>query len=490
MIFNSVTYLVFLIIAVLLYWRLPYRARLIMLFAASITFYAFWRIEFTSLMLISALNDYIVSQAIYKSNNQKIRKRLLMVSLFVNLGLLLVFKYLYFFADNANGLMDLLGIAYQIPYFEIILPLGISFYTFQTISYTIDVYRGFIKPERDFFLYGSYVMFFPQLVAGPILRASEVIYQLKQRPTFNVGFIAEGLKRILYGLFLKVVLADNIAPLVDQAYALDTAYISAIDVWTMAFLFGYQIYFDFSAYSHIAIGSAKLMGIQFPENFNFPYAATSAKDFWKRWHISLSSWIRDYLYLPLMGAKVQDRSVGGLGANLTDSAKKEPTQKNKNFALFATWAIMGFWHGAAWTFVVWGVYHSIFIYIERQLAPLRNKITGKYKNLLGWAFTLPIAMMSWIPFRANGLQDVGIMYAKVLNPMQYLHLGLRENIYLVTALMFLLSTISYLATTYIRIEVPTLKPVAFAANVVKYTIIFILVFTFLRPITQFIYFQF
>lgn len=474
----------------MLYWRLPYRARLLMLFAASITFYAFWRIEFTSLMLISAANDYFVARGIYHSSNQKYRKRLLFLSLFVNLGLLLVFKYLYFFADNANGLMDVIGLDFQIPYFEIILPLGISFYTFQTISYTIDVYRGFIKPEKDFILYGSYVMFFPQLVAGPILRASEVIYQLKQKPAFNTGFIADGLKRILYGLFLKVVLADNISPLVDQAYELDTAYISGIDVWTMAFLFGYQIYFDFSAYSHIAIGSAKLMGINFPENFNFPYAASSAKDFWKRWHISLSSWIRDYLYLPLMGAQVQDRSEGGLGANLSDTNKKEPTQRNKNFALFATWAIMGFWHGAAWNFVVWGVYHSLFIYVERLLAPLRNKIPGKYKNLLGWAATLPIAMLSWIPFRADGLYDVGIMYAKVINPMQYAHLGLKENIYLVTALMFILSTVAYLATQYIKIEVPKLKPVSFAVNVVKYTVIIILVFTFLRPISQFIYFQF
>ena len=212
-----------------------------------------------------------------------------------------------FFAENFSGLASLFGIEIQIDtfFYNIILPLGISFYTFQTISYTVDVYRGFIKAEKEFVLFATYVTFFPQLVAGPILRAKEVIPQLDKKPLFKLDDLKSGLRKITFGLFLKVVLADNIAPLVDVGFSSDPNLLSAIDVWTLAFLFGFQIYFDFAAYSFIAIGCARVMGMTFPENFNFPYSSISPKEFWKRWHISLSSWIRDYLYLPLAGSKVQ-----------------------------------------------------------------------------------------------------------------------------------------------------------------------------------------
>lgn len=343
MIFNSITYLVFLPVVVLLYWILPYRSRLILIFGASLTFYGFWRVEFLPLLLLSVSVDYLVARRMPSSTDYG-RKRLLLVSLFVNLGLLFYFKYLIFFADNAIGFANLLGIEIDPIALKIILPLGISFYTFQTISYTVDVYRGLIKPEKDFILYGCYVTFFPQLIAGPVLRAAEVMHQFARRVPFSWDDITAGSWRVLFGLFLKVVLADNIAPFVDSGFAMPVSTMSAIDVWTLAFIFGFQIYFDFSAYSHIALGSARMMGICFPENFNFPYIATSPKDFWRRWHISLSSWIRDYLYLPLAGIKVHGRSVGGL-ANATVDKKHQK-------ALFFTWAIMGLWHGANWTFLV------------------------------------------------------------------------------------------------------------------------------------------
>lgn len=298
MIFNSVTFVVFLIFVVALYWRLPKRPRLWLIFLSSLTFYGFWRWEFLSIVLLSTITDYYVSIYLGKTDDSVKRKRLLLVSLILNLGLLLYFKYLIFFTDNLVGLINFLGFPLDVPTLKIILPLGISFYTFQTISYTVDVYRGHIKPIKDFALYGSYVTFFPQLVADPILRASEVVEQLSFRPSFKLEFISEGLKRILYGFFLKVVLADNIAPLVDEGYAADVLSLGALDVWVLAFLFGFQIYFDFAGYSHIAIGCAKLMGIHFPENFNFPYAARSFKAFWKRWHISLSSWIETICICP------------------------------------------------------------------------------------------------------------------------------------------------------------------------------------------------
>ena len=222
-----------------------------------------------------------------------------MISLITNLGLLVYFKYLIFFANNAIGFANLLGAEIDLIALKIILPLGISFYTFQTISYTVDVYRGFIKPEKIFCSICMLCNFFPQLVAGPILRAKEVIPQFVNRSSFSLDHLMIGLRFILFGLFLKVVLADNISILVDRGFIINVADLSAIDVWTLAFLFGFQIYFDFSGYSYIAIGSARMMGIVFPNNFNFPYISSSPKEFWQRWHISLSSWIRDYLYLPL-----------------------------------------------------------------------------------------------------------------------------------------------------------------------------------------------
>ena len=433
MIFNSVTYLIFLVLVVGLYWLLPNRPRKWLIFLSSLTFYAFWRPEFLSILLLSTVIDYKVALEIHRSTDQTKRKLLLGLSLMVNLGLLCYFKYLFFFADSVVSLLHIFDIPINFPAINIILPLGISFYTFQTISYTVDVYRGFIPPERDFVLYGCYVTFFPQLVAGPILRAGEVIHQFVNRPVFNLYDIGIGVRRILYGLFLKVVLADNIAPLVDTGFAQPVSLMSALDVWTLAFLFGFQIYFDFSAYSHIAIGSARLMGIHFPENFNFPYAATSPHDFWRRWHISLSSWVRDYLYLPLLGVRVHDRSVGGLPV---DGNRQQKSQKG-NIALFATWAIMGLWHGASWGFVFWGIYHAIFIFLYRVTFPLFHDLPEGLRKIGGWMITLPVCMLGWIFFRAQNLPDAIVMYAKVVDPREYLCLGLRENYYLIAALIMM-----------------------------------------------------
>lgn len=490
MIFNSLTFLLFLIPVVLLYWILPNRWRLALLFAGSLVFYGFWRWEFLPVMLFSAVLDYFISLRIHKHrDNKKLGKRLVLLTLFVNLGLLVYFKYLYFLGGNLNTAFSSLGIPLSVPLHEIILPLGISFYTFQTISYSIDVYRGHVLPERDFFLYGSYVTFFPQLVAGPILRAGEVMEQLRERPTFNIQNIPSGLKRIGYGLFLKVVLADNIAPLVDELFLGSPVSFSALDVWAAAILFGFQIYFDFAGYSHIAIGCALLMGIQFPENFNFPYASKSFKVFWKRWHISLSSWIRDYLYLPLMGRKVHYGVVKSIGGLSEQVQKTEPGKQKATLALFLTWAIMGLWHGANWTFVVWGLYHALAVYFERILHRIRV-LKPVQTPFIGWALTFPIAMLGWIPFRALSVEDTLIMFSKVLQPGLYLSYTFRENTYLIVLLLCAAASIAYLADTYKQRFELFPQWVRFAVSTTKYTVIAVLVFVFLRPISQFIYFQF
>ncbi len=481
MIFNSLTYFSLLIIVVSLYWILPYRARLLLIFFASLVFYAFWRVEFLWVMLLSTIVDYFVARNMPASSDVR-KKYLLWISLGLNLGLLFYFKYLIFFADNAISLVNLLGVEFDPLIIDIILPLGISFYTFQTISYTIDVYRGFIEPEQDFVLYACYVTFFPQLIAGPVLRAVEVIHQFIKRPPFSWDNIIIGTRRIIYGLFLKVVLADNIAPLVDNGFAISIDTMSAIDVWTLAFLFGFQIYFDFSAYSHIALGSARLMGISFPENFNFPYLATSPKDFWRRWHISLSSWIRDYLYLPLSGLKVYDKSVGGL-ANATQG-------KHKNIALFVTWAIMGLWHGANWTFVLWGVYHATVIVVYRLVVPVTLNLPKLLKSFGGVLVTMPLMMFAWIPFRASSLESTIAMWVKVVDPTAYGALGMRENVYLFTALI----TAGILLTYFLKYKLSPLIQRDQLAHVMAETLMFSLiiplVFVFLRPINQYIYFQF
>lgn len=481
MVFNSLTYLLLLFLVVFFYWLLPYRTRLFLIFSSSLIFYGFWRIEFIPLLLFSTIVDWWISQKM-KSKSDKIRFYLLIISLSVNLGLLIFFKYLIFFCDNAINLANILGAEIDPIFLNIILPLGISFYTFQTISYTVDVYRRSIEPENDFILYACYVTFFPQLVAGPILRAAEVIPQFKNRVKFSIDYISIGIRRIIYGLFLKVVLADNISPLVDSGYSMQLETMSALDVWTLSFLFGFQIYFDFSAYSHIAIGSARLIGISFPENFNFPYLARSPKDFWRCWHISLSSWIRDYLYLPLAGVKIEGKSQGGLALVTEKKSNTKP--------LFITWAIMGLWHGANWTFVVWGLYHAIIIWIYRISLPISRSFNHIAKTYLGIAITLPLMMLSWIPFRSDSLYTAFNMWSKLFNFSAYTWLGMRENTYLITTFLLISIFVSFISKQKI---IPRLKNYPLVLTFIDITMICItfgLVVVFLRPINQFIYFQF
>ena len=486
MIFNSVTYLCFLVLTVCLFWLLPKRPRLWLIFLSSLTFYGFWRPEFLAVMLLSAATDYFGAMRIEATDVLLKRRLWLAVSLLVNLGLLFYFKYLLFVVDNAVVVMRFFGSAVHSPIMNIVLPLGISFYTFETISYSVDVYRKLIRAERDFLRYGCFVTYFPKLIAGPILRASELLYQLDAKPHFRLEMFVSGLKRLLFGLLLKVVVADNISPLVDEGFAMQISAMSALDVLTLAFLFGFQIYFDFSAYSHIAIGSARLMGITFPENFHFPYMADSPREFWRRWHISLSSWIRDYLYLPLLGVKVQSRSFGALGGTTQDygNATRHPM-----FALFLTWAIMGFWHGANWTFVFWGLYHATFIAAYRMVSPWCDALPSAVRRWGGWGITLFVTMLAWIPFRAKSVSDTFGMYAKLFSTRDYLWLGMRENSYLVAAVLFL----AFVGTYYFHEKRGWLRhrlAPTFAIETLLMGIVVGLVFVFLRPISQFIYFQF
>jgi alginate O-acetyltransferase complex protein AlgI len=480
MIFNSLTYLLLLFLVTIFYWLLNYRARLILIFVCSLIFYGFWKISFIPILLISVVIDWYVAQKIYRSQT-KYRLLFLFISLIANLGLLFYFKYLIFFVENSIGFANLLGAKIDPIAIKIILPLGISFYTFQSISYTVDVYRGFIKPEKSFILFACYITFFPQLVAGPILRAKEFIPQFISRPLFSFDYIFSGLRFILIGLFLKVVLADNISILVDSGFSIDTNNLSAIDIWTLAFLFGFQIYFDFGGYSFIAIGSARMMGIIFPYNFNFPYISSSPKEFWQRWHISLSSWIRDYIYLPLNKIKVVDRTKVGF--------KKISKGPGSNKSLLITWGIMGFWHGANWTFLLWGTYHAILIIIFRLIEPNTRNFLYRFKSFFGILITLPLIMLAWIPFRATSLTESLEMWKKIINPFAYTSFGLRENNYLIAFIVLTFFFLTYLFKEKILPKLNSVKIISLL-DIIFIAIIFSIVVIFFRSINQFIYFQF
>ena len=483
MIFNSLTYILFLIIIVSVYWSLSRQYKLLLLLFSSVLFYGFWDFRFVPLLFISIFTDYYFSLLIEKSKEKNKRKIFLISSLIINLTLLGFFKYFYFFTNNFISLASLFGYEIDISLFNIILPIGISFYTFQSMSYTIDVYRKQIKPTKDLLLFSNYVIFFPQLVAGPILRANEILWQLDTKPYYDPDLISRGIYRILGGLALKVLLADNIAKIVNVAFDADPAYLSAIDVSTMAFLFGFQIYFDFAAYSHIALGTALLMGIKFPENFNFPYSASSPRDFWKKWHISLSSWIRDYLYLPIMGVSPDNSSQGGIGERIRVSNIKSTT------ALFLTWAIMGLWHGANWTFVVWGLWHAICIFIHRLLSTAIVRVLPSFFYSLGSALSLYVIMLGWIPFRAEDLDQALTLLTILLSPDKWFFMGLRENTYLVAFLLLVGVKIAYLANQ----TVFKTKWSFFSLEIIRWPVTVIvcaLILVYLIPLDQFIYFQF
>ena len=489
MLFNSLTYLVFLALMVLAYCLVGAKGRRGIVLVGSLVFYAFWRVDFLALVVFSAAVDYHAAGRIAASSLAHVRKVWLLVSLGLNLGLLILFKYSAFIATSVNEALGVIGLGEPLWVPEFVLPLGISFYTFQTISYTIDVYRGVQAPVEGFAGFLSYVMFWPQLVAGPVLRAGEVIPQLQAARSPRIEEVAWGLRRLGFGLFKKVVLADSLAQIVDEGFALSLESVGFLDAWTLAFAFGMQIYFDFSGYSEMAIGSAAMMGIRFPENFNWPYMASSPRDFWKRWHISLSSWIRDYLYLPLTGVPFRSRSTGGIEAV---QGARGASRARLTAALLLTWFIMGLWHGAAWQFAAWGIWHAVLILAYRLLSPLTAQYLGDRLRPIGWLMTLAGSMLGWLFFRAASLRDALALLGAALDPTGGPVLSMRENSYLVVAVVFLGMVLlgwavrwwleSKRAATHQHLETVA-SSVALGAAIA-------LAFLHLRQVETFIYFQF
>lgn len=381
MLFNSLHFCIFFPIVTVLYYSVPERWSMLVLLLASCYFYASWNSYLICLLVGSSLVDYVAAIRISETDSLFKKRLLLSCSVSANLGLLFTFKYFNFFMQSAQYVAQATGSSWIAPAYNIILPVGISFYTFQIMSYTIDVYKGELDAERDFVRFLLFVTFFPQLVAGPIERAGALLSQFGIRKPFCYEDAVVGLRTFLGGMLLKVVVADNVAPYVDAVYNNVHDYTG----WPLLFatyLFAFQIFSDFAGYSYMAIGIARTLGFTLMENFRQPYLAHSVPDFWRRWHISLSTWFRDYLYIPLGGSRV---GFNRMACNL-----------------FATFLVSGLWHGASWTFVVWGALNGAYS-VGALFIPA--SVVNVIPKLLRQGMTFGLICFSWIFFRANSVHD-------------------------------------------------------------------------------------
>ena len=401
MLFNSTRFFFFFTIVVAAYFAIPYRFRWVLLLCVSYYFYMCWKPTYAILLFLSTFIVYYAGIQMGKTGVASKKKKFLILSLFINFGLLFLFKYYNFFNDSIRTLFNHHNLFYGIPSLKILLPVGISFYIFKSLSYSIDVYRGDQAPEKHLGIFALYVAFFPQLLAGPIERSTRLLPQLRKVFHFDYQRVTEGVKLIFWGLFQKVVIADTLSILVDAVYDQPTQY-SGISLIVATIFFAFQIYCDFSGYSDIAIGAAQILGYRTMENFKRPYFSKSIAEFWRRWHISLSLWFRDYLYIPLGGNRV---SVPRLYLNL-----------------FVVFFLCGLWHGANWTFVIWGGLHGFYLFSsnitqrarKRVAQKLRLNNTPKLFRFLKILTTFFFVCFAWIFFRSNSVSDAFYIVSHLL----------------------------------------------------------------------------
>jgi alginate O-acetyltransferase complex protein AlgI len=388
MLFNSWEFLYFLVFVLGLYYIFSHRAQNIFLLIASYFFYGWWDWRFVTLLFVSTITNYFSALLIYNNTNDKKRKLALYLSVIVNLGLLGTFKYFNFFVDSFVVLGSALGIKLDTPVMLLLPPVGISFYTFQSLSYTIDVYRDLQKPTSNFIDFALFVSYFPQLVAGPIERAASLLPQILNKRRVNIDMVRSGLLLILIGLFKKIAIADTAAVEVEKIF-IDPSQFSSWGLWKGLYLFSIQIYCDFSGYSNIARGVSKLFGIEIMENFQTPYLSKNITEFWRRWHISLSQWLRDYVFLPL---SIYFRNLRLKGIIIS---------------ILLTFVLCGLWHGANWTFVAWGTLHGIYLAVHRYFTG-KKIFNISFIKLPAWAvniilifFMFHLVTFTWIFFRAQ-----------------------------------------------------------------------------------------
>ena len=473
MFFNSLDFAIFLPIVFIVYWFITNRNLKLQNFIivlASYVFYGWWDWRFLSLIIFSTIIDYSVGLRFSNTTKPSERKFLLMISLAINLGLLGFFKYFNFFIESFNAAFASAGIHTNMSSLNIILPVGISFYTFQTMSYTIDIYRNKIEPTKNILAFMAFVSFFPQLVAGPIERASHLLPQFLKNRKFDYKQASSGIKLIVWGFFKKVVIADNAAQLVNEIFKNypNESYISLI-VGTI--LFAFQIYCDFSGYSDIAIGLGRILGFDLMYNFKFPYFSSNIREFWNRWHISLSSWFRDYIYIPLGGNKVSQYRV--------------------LFNTFCVFVLSGFWHGANWTFVFWGFLHALFfmpIILLRDRFPKEN-FSMNIKRLSFIFANFGLVCLAWVFFRAENIQDAFLYLRQIFTLTGGQNTFMKTNTYL---LMTIITGVGILVL--LALELRTLRrrkdEIQFSSIGLMTIVLLILFFGAFKNQADFIYFQF
>ncbi|HEV2320211.1 MAG TPA: MBOAT family O-acyltransferase [Verrucomicrobiae bacterium] len=485
MLFNSIHYLIFLPIVVSLYFLTPHRWRWLLLLVASYYFYMCWKPQYAILLLISTGVAYSAGMALARTEKGRARKALVWSSISVLLGILFAFKYFNFATASLRAIFPEL----KLPALDVLLPIGISFYTFQKIAYIVDVYRGKATCEKHFGVFALYSCFFPQLVAGPIERPAHLLPQFWQKHEFDHERITSGLRLILWGFFKKVVVADRLAVMVKTVYADPHSYLG-LPLIAATLFFAFQIYCDFSGYTDIAIGSARLLGFDLMQNFRQPYFAKSVQEFWRRWHISLSTWFKDYVYIPLGGNRVP--------------------KMHWYYNMFITFVLSGLWHGANWTFAAWGVLHGCYMVIDSIIGPGRDRFRASLKSNVGqmvfdginMAVTFGLVTVAWIPFRAANFSDAWYVFTNLFagashwvnlrnDALQFRGLGLHP-VDLVYSILFIGVVVFYdfLDANFGVWEL--LRPRSLTVRWAVYysVLVLILFFTPYNKAQNFIYFQF
>lgn len=488
MLFNSPHFILFFVVVTTLYFLSNVFWRQILLLIASCYFYMCFVPEYILILLGTILIDYIAGIYIAKSN-EKYKKWLLALSLIANVGILVYFKYFNFLNESLSGILNIFKISNPINSLSILLPIGLSFHTFQAMSYTIEVYRGNQKPEKNFIVYALYVMYYPQLVAGPIERPQNILHQFNINHSFDYNRITSGLRLMAWGLFKKVVIADRLSIMVDNIYN-DVHSHKGVPLILSTIFFAFQIYCDFSGYSDIAIGASRVMGIKLMDNFNRPYASKSVQEFWTRWHISLSTWFRDYVYIPLGGSR--------------------NGQINTYMNLFLVFLISGLWHGANWTYVVWGGVLAFFIIISNILKPLLNKLIVQKNiaiNSISIIITFILIDFAWIFFRAKNLSDANYIIGYIFSGLKgqiidiyhntnnckqaLLYLGIGESQFYIALISIVIMEVIQFICRNKRIEDSLInKPIIIRWGVYILFVCSIFLFGIFDHKQPFIYFQF
>lgn len=477
MLFNSISFIFFLLIVFCVYWSIPSKYQWILLLLSSYYFYMSWNAKYVVLILFTTLISYITARLI-ESVDVKKKRIVLTGGVLVCLFVLLFFKYFNFLAQTTSDILGVFSIKLNPITLKVLIPVGISFYTFQTISYMIDVYRGKTKAEHHFGIYATFISFFPQLVAGPIERTEKLLPQIKKEQHFNYDTSIYGLRLMLWGFFKKIVVADVLAQYVDLVYA-NVRNHTGLELVICILFFTFQIYCDFSGYSDIAIGTAKLLGVELTTNFKSPYYATSIKDFWNRWHISLSTWLRDYVYIPLGGSYC--------------------TKARHRLNIIITFLISGLWHGANGTFVLWGGIHGILQVIEDFTSkPLQQIRQTKIGRVALGIIVFILCNLAWVFFRANTIDDAIYVIIHCLDGItdisKYLYNDIGLNRFILLRIM--LSICAVMLFDYLALKNDVLTCFSkFSKKIrvlVEYSFIGIILFTLINSLgtNQFVYFQF